>query len=395
MKIFLYLTFALFIISGFSGCMTSTSDMSVENEIAERIPLPASSQIQAIQNEVDNEYLKALRYWKNAEKVIDDKLVFLSDHVQQISAEHLQNGVTYFLDKKGDEAFREFMEALRFDPSNIVALDYLKNRYEASRFVLYTVLEGDTLETIAEKMYGTFTSAFVVIYFSDLQKSGDLGAGLVLKLPLLDSFYSQALRDYEQNIIAARILFNDKNFEELLPLAESIFNNHPGDHEASYLVNISLLRIGNMLKSQEKFEDAAGILSRVDPAFKNVKKSILEIRELQKEKLLRDALLLNTGLFIKGEMLYAEGKYIEALEVFRQVDPEFEEVDKVVSVVRKKLQIQAEIHYKEGVKFFLEENLVGAIAEWEETLRYHPGHKEALNYIEKARKLLEKYKAIN
>ena len=255
--------------------------------------------------------------------------------------------------------------------------------------------KDDTFETMAEAVYGTFTDAFVVANFSGIAKEDDIVAGSVLNLPVLDSFYSQALLDYKRNIAKARKLFNKKQYEKLLPLAEKILQLHPEDNEASYLVNIALVRIGKKQRDGERYEEAIATLSRVDPAFKNVTKNIEEIRELQRDKLMQDALQVNTELYQKGEMLYAQGRYLEALEMFRKVDPDFEKIEEVVSDSRVKLMEQADIHYKEGVKLFIADNLASAIIEWEKTLQFNPGHRKAMTYIVKARQLLEKFEAIN
>ncbi len=136
------------------------------------------------------------------------------------------------------------------------------------------------------------------------------------------------------------------------------------------------------------------MLSRVDPLYKDVKKEILEIRKLQKEKLAKDSKRLNSDLFRKGEQLYSQRKYLEALNVFKEVDPGFEGVDKAISNVIEVMQMQADVHYKKGVKYFINDNLTAAIQEWEGTLHFDPGHEKAADYIAKARKLLEKVRAI-
>jgi hypothetical protein len=55
---------------------------------------------------------------------------------------------------------------------------------------------------------------------------------------------------------------------------------------------------------------------------------------------------------------------------------------------------QAEIHYLQGVRYFLNEDLQNAINEWETTLTLDPGHIKAKNDIKNARSLLEKLKKV-
>ena len=50
---------------------------------------------------------------------------------------------------------------------------------------------------------------------------------------------------------------------------------------------------------------------------------------------------------------------------------------------------QAELHYRQGLKYFLQENLAQAISEWETTLKYNPDHNLAVRDLANARMLLE------
>jgi tetratricopeptide (TPR) repeat protein len=375
-------------IAAVAGC-------AVPHDDGAGIPLPSSGQLAAIGSEADTDYLAALKYWNRARDVVDGRISVISANLQEISSAHSQQGVAYYEKREGNKALKAFVEALRYDASNTVALDYLKNRYKARRIVPYTVSEGDTFEKIAENIYGAYSDTFAVIHFSGVADEKDLIAGEVIHLPLLDTFFSQPLLDYKRDILIARKLFKEEKYEELLPLVEKILKNHPGDQEASYLLNSSLVGFGNSLQDRQKYEEAVGALSRVDPAFRNVKDRILEIRELQKEQLAQDAEQLNTELFRKGELLYSQRKYPAALKVFREVDSGFGGVDDAIVNVREVMRMQADVHYKKGVKYFVEDNLTAAIQEWEKTLRYDPDHQKATDYISKSRRLLEKIKAVN
>lgn len=50
---------------------------------------------------------------------------------------------------------------------------------------------------------------------------------------------------------------------------------------------------------------------------------------------------------------------------------------------------QAELHYRQGLKYFLQENLEQAISEWKTTLKYNPDHNLAIRDLANARMLLE------
>ncbi len=388
MQQFIQFALTALFLCGTYGCATFSGEY-------ENVPLPPAAQIDAMKNEGAKEYLTAYEYWKHAEHIVDERLFLLAAHLEEISRSHSEKGEAYYLNREGEEALKEFLEALRYNPSNKIARKYLKTWYMARESVPYTIQQGDTFASIAVAVYGSELDTFAVSLFSGVADESQLVAGSTINLPLLNSFYSQALLDYKRDILVARTLFKEKQYGKLLPLVEKILKNHPGDKEASYLFNSTLISLGNELKSEEKFEKAAEMLSRVDPVFKDVSENIQEIRELQHQKMERDAERLNSELFRKGETLFTQRKYLEALEVFQEIDPDFEGIEKIITNVKEMMRMQADIHYKRGVTFFVEDNLAAAIREWEKTLSYEPDHEKAKSYIVKASKLLEKVKAID
>ena len=58
------------------------------------------------------------------------------------------------------------------------------------------------------------------------------------------------------------------------------------------------------------------------------------------------------------------------------------------------LQEQAEVHYANGIRHYLAEELDKAIEEWEETLRLNPDHPKAKKDLQKARRMLETLRKI-
>jgi len=395
-RIVTHATCLLLLLSALAGCgdLFSVNTDKMQNS-PPTVPFPADTQLRAIQNEKEDQYLAALDYWKHAQGIINSKIASLDRELKNLAEEHVENGIAYFEVKQGDKAAHEFLEALRYDPTNPTALDYLQNRYEAGRFIPYTVKEGDSFIKIAETVYGSSTYEFALIHFSDAGVEEDIEVDSELSLAVLDSFFPQALIDYKKNIRVARKLFKAENYEAVLPLAGSILRDHPGDEEASYIVNMSLLRRAEELQARDRFEEAINSLKQVDPPFKNVKPIIAEIREKQEEEAEKEAILTNSDLFQSGKKLFAEGRYMEALETYLQIDPDYRGREKALADVREKLQIQAEFHFKEGVNFFVEEDLAAAISEWEKTILLDPGHLNAINSIEKARNLLQKVKEIN
>lgn len=379
---------ALFLALGVSGCAKKVQEESLAL-------LPETDQVLADSFEEKEEYLQALKYWRQARRAVDSKIDGLSVQLAKIAEQYAQQGVVCYDQKKGEEAFVEFVEALRADPQNLVALDYFINRYEPAVLLPYIVNQGDTFEIIAENVYDSHTDTFLVDRFAGIASEEQLVEGETLELPVLSSFYSQPLLDYKHDLHNARTLFHAKKYLEVLPFAEEILNQHPEDTEASYIKNKSSVYLAERYVDEKNYRQAILYLTVVDPAFKNVEDEISEIKKIQRIETEKNTKRRQMNLFYVAESLVAQDRLIEALDVFNEIDPEFVQVETAIAIAERKSKIQAATHYKEGVKLFIDDNLKEAIVEWEMTLLLDSSHSKARNDITKAQKLLEKYRAIN
>ena len=377
-----------------SGCTALHVQDQGPGQTAIPVLLPEAQQLQALQDEGNEEYLEAHSYWVDARARVDDKIETLSVKLEQISQTYLQEAVELYESGKRDEALSRFIEALRYNPDNSGALDYLKNKYTIDNYLSYTVQTGDTLSSIAESVYGSSSYLFMTLHFSD-NENKRLSEGLVLSLADLGSFSPRALDGYKRDMLAVRKLFKAGDFPAALQAARLILANHPGDEEASYIINMSLLGIARDQRENEEFEEAITTLTQVDPAFRKVNKQIQDIRSLQIEKQLEAAEYSDDKLLQMANDLYDQGNYLKARAVLQQTGQDFAGRDEAFARIQQKLDQQAESHYKTGVKYFVEEKLEEAIAEWEETLRLNPEHRNARISLKQARDLLDKYKKIN
>ena len=378
-----------------SGCGRKEPRQEVSAPQKPEVLITTEPQIEALALEEREQFLDALSYWKQTEKTVSLKIASLIAQTKEIADNYVQRGVEFYDCKKGHEALLVFLEALRFDPTNPTALDYLRNRYTADDFILYSVKPDDTFAHIAEIVYGSETYEFVVAQLSDAGEERDLAEGLLITLPQLESFYSKPLRDYQKNIRQARSYYKTHDYENALPVAILILDNHPEDQEASFIKNRSLLRIAEKQREGNQYHKAITTLSQVDPSFKNVSDLIRTFREEQLAFEKTEENRKNSALLSQGKQLFNQGDYLAALHTFLKINPNSAEVARAITDTRQKLQIAAEFHFKEGVKLFVEERLGEAISEWQKTLELAPDYPNALASIEKAQNLLNKIKEIN
>ena len=91
---------------------------------------------------------------------------------------------------------------------------------------------------------------------------------------------------------------------------------------------------------------------------------------------------------------YDHKRFFEAREVLEKADEGHEASVALFQTVRTRLAKQAQIHYRNGVKHFINEDLKSAIAEWEMALACDPNHGKARENIDNARRLTQKIEAL-
>lgn len=105
-------------------------------------------------------------------------------------------------------------------------------------------------------------------------------------------------------------------------------------------------------------------------------------------------LLENEAYYMAGKTLYLERRYADSLKMFGNIKDDYKDVKTIATSIKTKMKNEAEVHYKQGVKYFINEELQKAIAEWEKTLVLNPNHPKAIKDIENAKHLLTELEKI-
>jgi tetratricopeptide (TPR) repeat protein len=376
--------------------------------------------------EKNDELQTALFYFKIAgalspdDRDISDKISDLESTVVHKSLEHLQEGVIFFKNKQFKEARYHFLTALRYDPDNKEALNYLQNRLIPKEYIPYRVSENDTLNSISQKFYNNPEKAFLIVYFNDLKPDTDPLPGTLLKLPILESKFIQPTLNIPKELLKAENLLKKRHYKAVASITERILQNDPTNPTAVNLKNSAYYQVGLQLYREKKYGEAIDMFKKITPESEVVNKSIQDVIEKEfseaenflKEKKYTAAIavaenilshdksnkaardIMNTAVCQNGKSLLIRKKYAEALNVLNSADSGYECVGKTISSVKNAMKKQAGIHYLQGVKYFLNEELESAIKEWETTLTLDPEHIKAKKDIKNAKSLLEKLKKV-
>jgi tetratricopeptide (TPR) repeat protein len=348
-------------------------------------------------------------------KISDLKLT-----INKKSNKYFKKGKKFYVQIKFEEARRQFLTALRYNPDHKDALDYLKNRLIPKEYINYTLENNDSLKIISNKFYKDPELVFLIVYFNNLKSDTEPEPGQILKIPLLDPEFNQTIGDHRQDMISAKNLLEKNRFQEVIVITEKRLENDPLNKEAIKLKDEAFYQIGIQLSSQEKYFEAIDAFKKITPEYEGVNSVIqeaiqhelLKAENLLKEKKYEASIdlaekilgydqsneaakkLISTSLCQQGKNLFIRKKYDEALHVLDKTDPADDCAEKIRLAVKKGIKQQAEAHYIQGVKHFLNEELQSAIKEWEKTLKLNPEHDKAKKNIEKARSLLEKLKEV-
>jgi tetratricopeptide (TPR) repeat protein len=273
---------------------------------------------------------------------------------------HLRQGKEKYREGKYEDARREFIVALAYDPFLEEAADYLKHRLARPDSKTYVTKDGDTPKSVAREIYNDPGKDFLVAYFNGLDAGAPLHPGTRLTLPLLDIPVAGTARASvppqppvyvpaparpparpaypDDSLEKARASFRAGEYQKAAALAEQALEKSPASREARDMRNAAYYQLG-------------------------------------------------TDYFRKQE-------YTDSLRMFRRVESSYKDQKDMVARVESRLRQEAERHYSAGLKRFLAEDLEGAVKEWETTLKLDPAHPKAKKDLEKTRRMLEQVKTM-
>jgi tetratricopeptide (TPR) repeat protein len=336
--------------------LSPSSPMGQENGKDPFSDFPERYRAKGRENETAGDLPKALKAWKivrnflPADEEAEKKIAQLQEQISAAADQHFQKGLAFFESRSYALARNEFLCALYLKPDHGEAIHYLKQKMAGEDIFTYEVKKGDTIKKVARKFYKDPQKDFLIAYFNGLKVDSRLEPPQILRMPILDSPPPKTKSTSAKKVA-------DLNPERAIEIKEIL-----GKARDAYRV--------------KNYPESAALTAKIleyDPANR-------ECRELR-----------NASFYQLGKKLSQEKKYDEAQEAFHRVDSGYKDVSTQLAKNQKHL---AEVHYINGVKFFIEEKIEGAIQEWQTTLSLEPKHPKAKKDIENARNLLKKLEKV-
>jgi len=342
-----------------------------------RDPLAARHRQQAEALERDGQLRRAAEEWRIVLTITPgdararESLLALQARIDRTVAEQLDEGRKALARGVHVEARRRFLAALALDPSNRAAFDALQSDTREVEFITHTVRAGDTLSALAQRYYGDRSRGEVIWETNHLPPNPRLAAGTTLKIPEIPGVpfvHAEARRPAP---VVAAVPTPDVPRPGPSP-GGGAAAAPPTKEEYTSEVNPLLAEAREALERSD-YPDAVATVDK----FLAGKPGDREGLTLKKQALYGQA---------KGQMEARQyGESIQSLNQLARLQPDYEDAPALLRQARTRI---IEQHYTQGVRYYREEKLKEAIAEWRVVLEMDPGNANARRNIDQAEKLL-------
>ena len=343
-----------------------------------RDPLAARHRQQAEALERDGQLRRAAEEWKIALTITPgdtrarESLRALQARIDQQVAERIEEGRKAVARRVQVEARRKFLAALALDPANRAAFDALQNDTREVEFISHTVRAGDTLSSLAQRYYGDRSRSEVIWETNQLPPNPRLAPGTTLKIPEIPGvpFVHPEARKPPPAVAAVPTPDVPRPGPAPAPAPGPV--GPAPKEEFTPEVNPLLAEAREAIERSD-YGDAIGTVDKY-----------LASKPGDRE-----------GLTIKKQALYGQAKSqiearqypesIQSLTLLARLQPDYEDAPALLKQARARLVDQ---HYTQGVRFYREEKLKEAIAEWRVVLDMDPTNANARRNIDQAERLL-------
>jgi tetratricopeptide (TPR) repeat protein len=335
-----------------------------------REQLAAGHREQARALEQSGDLRRALDEWKIAltispgDAVSREAKKALEGRIEQAVAEKIEAGRAALARGVQAEARRQFLSALALDPGNRSAFVALQTEAREVAFLTYTVRQGDTLQSLAQRYYGDRSRSEVIWETNQLPPNPRLTAGMTLKIPEIPG-----------------VPFVQPETRRPTPPAAA--TPPPG---------------GGAAKTEPAPKDEAP--PEVNPLLADAREA-LERNDYADAVAGADKLLASNpsnrdAIALKKQALYQQGKTqlagrqydasYRALTQLVKLQPDYEDSPALLKQAKTRAIDQ---HYSQGVRLYREEKLPEAVSEWQIVLEMDPQHPNAKRNIDQAERLLK------
>ncbi len=328
----------------FIGCAADRYRASGSNGSASDPVITALADKAAV-HEAADEIQLALLCWRGVLELEPEHTEAQSNlrRLEDTAAERARSsylaGKAALTQKRPKDARRALLLTLRLDPQFEDARQRLYQFMNPPVFRWYRFQPGESLADLSEKFYGTPEGADLIAFINDLPDNAEILVPRMLRIPALAARPPYQTQKTDQDLARARSLSKAGRHEKVLVLTERLRRANPKLREAVRLENESR--------------------------------------------------------FVLGQRLYQQQQYLQARKMLDGIQGSHPGLAPLRAKLKVAMQRQAEVYYRDGVKYFLNDELQRAVETWRLTLALDPDHQEAAASIREAETLLQKLKTVD
>ena len=342
---------------------------------------------------------------------------------------HFERGAELYRAGDLNHAMTEFLTSLRLNPDLQQAREYLKEKLQHPDQATYRVRPGDSFIKIAEEQYKDPSKAYLIAYFNGIDPKKPLMIGTELSLPAFGEAYLIPRLDIRGLLDKAQRALERKHYPQVYALTDRIREEVPDHPRACELADAAHFEQGQALMHQKRYLAAIEQFKLVSSRFDGRDKAIAMARARinkqaveEKLKVARDHLknrqwagvisvseeilaqdpsndeakmLFSNASYKLGKLLLDRGETVKSIKILSRIEPSYEDTGQLISLARARMKSQAETLYRDGVKYFINEDLEKAVETWKKALELNPEHPKARQDMENAQRLIEKLRALD
>jgi len=314
-----------------------------------------------------------------------ESLERIEKELKRMADTHYKKGLKFDKQGKYGLARRHFLIALRLRPDYSEAIKVLtsRKRYKIERYIVHKVHSGQTLSGIAKIYYGDGKHFALIAKYNNITDVTQVKVGQKIKIPEMEGvkfLESKQTVETEQEIIFEPGIWD---WEESL-LGGSL-DERDGKSKTQKAREAEMDRVAShRYKGSELFEE-----KKYHEALAEFKK-VLDIYpddEVTLDYSYRSHFNLGLALFEQKDYLSARSQFEESL----RYNYDCEECQTYLKECEK---LYMEFHYKMGMQYYGNEQLVEAMREWELVQLMDPNYKKVDMLINKAKTILKKLEEI-
>jgi len=331
--------------------------------------------------EAEGDLPKALEFYKISASAMPRQrdtarqAIALKKRLDSMAQDLYASATTRYEAGDKEAAHNLLLKTLRYNPGHAEAVEFLRTKFDEPIYENYEVASGDTLESIAGKVYDNPGAEFLITKINNVSLATTLNAGDILLMPKVAPALSKPIKIEIAEVAPAKPASSAAPAAPGETAPVPVEGTAPAEAQAPPAEDTAaLVSMAKMQFNQRLYDTVVSLTDEI----------------LAYEPDNTDALAMRRESYYQlAHQLSQQENDLQALKLLLRIPESYKETSRRVGELKGKLDKVAEPHYLAGVNYFINENLDKAVEEWETALQINPYHAKAKSDLAKAKQLME------